>query len=154
MFPASSVTRLISWGAVVAGCGMACGLAEQPVPPLTGPSAMAVSVTLAASPDTLMRDGVSSAEITMVVRDDAARPIANFPAAVDFEDGSADVDRGRLWARTIRTDTTGKARVLYTAPEARSWDRTDEVVGILFTPVGTNFGDALPRVVRIRLRAN
>jgi hypothetical protein len=115
---------------------------------------MAVSVTLAASPDTLMRDGVSSAEITMVVRDDAARPIANFPAAVDFEDGSADVDRGRLWARTIRTDTTGKARVLYTAPEARSWDRTDEVVGILFTPVGTNFGDALPRVVRIRLRAN
>jgi hypothetical protein len=134
------------------GLGAACRLADQAIPSLAGPSSLALAVSVAASPDTLLPDGVSQSRITIGVRDAANRPVVNLVATVDLEVGDFDVDPGRLSARIVSTDVNGQATTVYTVPRARRGTR-ERIVTIKVVVVGTSFGETLPRFVRIRLRA-
>src|SRR5688500_7701335 len=53
----------------------ACGIDRHPAPDLAGPSGHALSLSLAATPDALPRDGSSQATITVVARDQVGEPV-------------------------------------------------------------------------------
>jgi hypothetical protein len=136
----------------VAGAA-SCRLSDHAEPPLAGPSALGLSLAVAASPDTLVPDGVSQSTVTITAMDEAGRPVRNVITTVDLEQVDVPIeDLGRLSARLVATSAAGVGTVTYTAPRAASRTAPDRVVGIRFTPVGTNFGLGLPKTVRIRLR--
>lgn len=56
--------------------GAACELDRQADPDLTGPAEEGISVQLLAFPDTVNADGVSTARVQLVVRDQNGRPRA------------------------------------------------------------------------------
>ena len=136
----------------IAALSAACRLTDESIPPLTGPSSLAMAVAVAASPDTLLPDGVSQSRITIGVRDAVGRPVANLFATVDLEREDPQVDLGRLSTRIVSTDAAGQALTVYTAPRLRRGTK-EQVVTLKVVVIGSNFGEALPRIVRIRLRA-
>ena len=147
----SRVAWLVSVSAVQVA-GPACRLTGQVVPPLAGPSSVALSLSVTAAPDTLVQDGVSQSAIAVVAMDAGGRPVSGVVATVDLEDDGPEIDVGRLSARFVVTNVDGKGSVAYTAPRARRRNGVEMVATIRVTPVGTNYGQALPRIVRIRLR--
>jgi PKD repeat protein len=56
-----------------------CALDDADIPPLTGPSGLALSVIATATPDRLPRDGTSQSVIALNVRDAQNRPAAARP---------------------------------------------------------------------------
>jgi hypothetical protein len=132
--------------------GPACSLADHPVPSLTGPSSLSIALSVTASPDTLMPDGVSQSRITVDARDAHGRPVADLVATMDLEGEGTSADLGRLSARLVATGVTGQGTVVYTAPRIRR-STAERIVSIRVVVVGTNFGESLPRIVRIRLRS-
>jgi hypothetical protein len=132
--------------------GPACSLFEQPIPSLTGPSSLSLALSVTASPDTLVPDGVSQSRITVDARDAHGRPIADLVATLDLEGEGPSADLGRLSARLVSTGVMGQGTVVYTAPRARR-SAAERIVSVRVVVVGTNFGEALPRIVRIRLRS-
>ena len=137
--------------AAIAGCT----LKNHDAPDLAGPSELATSITLAASPDTIPQDGAAQSVVTVVARDASNQPIANLGLRVDVvADGTFANGFGRLSARNITTGSDGRSSVVYTAPQGLFGDATPEsVVRIFMWPVGTNFDNANPRSVSIRLVA-
>lgn len=129
--------------AAVAGSG--CNLQEVEAPPLMGPSELALSVTLTATPDTVTEDGSSQSVIDIFARDHNAQPRANVQVRVS-------VDQGRLSASTVSTGSNGRVSVTFTAPVTQfpGFD-AGNVATVSVTPIGTNFANALTRTVLIRL---
>lgn len=137
--------------AAVASAG-GCTMKEQNEPPLTGPSELGLSVTLTASPDVLTQDGASQSVITAIARNANSQPAANVPLYVEIFVNGATVDFGRLSAKNVTTDSSGRATVVYTAPAAPVVSvGGGTYVTIAFTPVGTDAANAVSRVVSIRL---
>lgn len=137
---------------VVAGLASGCALTATSVPPLTGPSELALSLSIAATPDVLVENGLSRSRVTVTARDASARPVRALMIAIDVEGDDLAVDSGRLSHRSVTTDDDGQASVSYTAPRAAvGAEGTARTVALAFTPVGTNFADATPRSVLIRL---
>lgn len=130
----------------------ACTLQDVSPPSPTGPSTLALSLNVAASPDILPEDGVSTSVITIVARDANGQPKPGVTLRVDTVVGSTIVDYGELSARTVTTNGNGQAVVVFTAPRAaRPGVDTGAEVDIAVQPIGTNYGSMLPAVVRIRL---
>src|SRR5689334_19232488 len=75
--------------AAVAATG--CGVTETPAPALTGPSEFAQSISLTATPDFLVQDGVSQSRIEAIARDANGKPISGLAIrwSVDTSDGRA-----------------------------------------------------------------
>jgi hypothetical protein len=141
---------LVLTAAVTAGCR----LAESVVPPLTGPSSLALALVVAAVPDTLYEDGVSTSSITLAARDAAGRPMAGATFTVDVATADS-ASPGRLSSRIVATGPDGQAVVVYTAPRGRAVvprPTADRTVTITFTPIGTEAGAVPARSVRLRLR--
>lgn len=137
--------------AVLAATG-GCTMKEQNEPPLTGPSELGLSVTLTASPDVLTQDGASQSVITAVARNASGQPAPNVALYAAIYVNGSPVDFGRLSAKNIATDSSGRATIVYTAPAAPVVSvGSGTVVTIAFTPVGTDAASANPRVVSIRL---
>jgi hypothetical protein len=137
---------------VVAGLASGCGLTATSVPPLTGPSELALSLSIAAAPDVLVENGLSRSRVTVTARDASARPVRALTITVDVEGDDLAVDSGRLSHRTITTDDDGQASLSYMAPRAAVGAAgAAHTVALTFTPVGTNFANATPRSVLIRL---
>lgn len=132
-----------------------CTLKNQDAPELTGPSELSTSITMSASPDTIPQDGAAQSVVSALARDASNQPIANLGLRVDIvADGAFANDFGRLSARNITTGSDGRATVVYTAPQGLFGDATPEaVVRIYMWPIGTNFDNANPRSVSIRLVA-
>lgn len=130
----------------------ACTLQETDVPPLTGPSTLALALSVTASPDILPEDGVAQSVIRIVARDANNQPVRGLVLRVDTVIGSTIVDIGTLSARNVTTNSSGEATVVYTAPLARfRGTDTQSVVTVRVLPVGGDFGSSLPREVSIRL---
>jgi len=55
----------------------ACDLNEVSIPELTGPAEQGLSIEMRAVPDILNADGVSTSTVTVFVRDQNGRPVAN-----------------------------------------------------------------------------
>lgn len=148
----SHLHRTFALAAGVLSLSAACTLQETDVPPLTGPSTLALALDVTASPDILPEDGASQSTIRIVARDQNNQPVRGLNLRIDTVVGNAIVDVGTLSARNVTTNNNGEASAVYTAPRARfPGTDTQTVVSIRVLQIGTGFGNTFPREVDIRL---
>jgi hypothetical protein len=139
-----------------------CGLEEVEIPALEGPSELALSLALTASPDIILADGFSTSLIQATVRDHNGRPVNGREIFFGVADESGrDADIGALRAAggtglgtgvVVRTNAQGLAQVIYEAP-ARTDATANQTLLVTARPVGTDANAALYRSVRIELRS-
>jgi PKD repeat protein len=114
----------------------ACSLDKQEMPALSGPSGLALSVALTASPDQLPRDGASQSIVTVTARDAQGHPIAGQRIALAL---STNAPTGASLSQSeVITGASGQASFAVTAPVSGSLGNI--VIGA--TPVGTNSDNA------------
>jgi PKD repeat protein len=143
----SRISGLVLMAAVIGGC--TTKKIEPPAP--SGPSELATSLSLSASPDVLTQDGRSTSQITVFARDANAQPIRNLELRADITVNGAVTDFGRLSMKNFTTGSDGRAVTVYTAPKnVDSVDRGTKVT-IAITPVGGDARGDLARQVDIRL---
>lgn len=130
----------------------ACTTSKQETPALTGPSELATSINIQVSPDVLSQDGASQSVVTVTARDVNSRPIPSLSLRAEIAVNGVISDFGKLSARNVVTDSSGRATVIYTAPPAPAVS-TDNgtMVQILVVPSGTDFGNATARYASIRI---
>jgi PKD repeat protein len=147
------LTRTLAATAAVAMvASSSCTLQSQDVPSLTGPSELALSLTITASPDVLSQDGGSQSLITIVARDPNGQPISGLGLRLQTQVDGQEVDYGSLTAKSLVTNNQGTATAIYTAPPPPPATATsDSVVTIAVTPVGSNYDNSLTRGIGIRL---
>lgn len=118
----------------------ACTIKETPTPPLTGPSEFALSLSIAASPDLLTRDGASQSLIVVVARDPQGAPVRSAQLRLDMIVNGQFQDFGSLSTKTLFTGADGRATAIYTAPPAPPTGASAFADRIMFvvSPVGTN----------------
>lgn len=133
----------------LAAVASACTVSDTQPPPLTGPSEMSLSLTITANPDVLSLDGASQSQITIEARDSNGQPAANIPLRVEIvADGQA-VDFGTISARTLVTNSQGRATFTYTAP--LSITGATPTLSLSVTPTGTDAAAHIRRSITIRL---
>lgn len=138
--------------ALVSAAAMAssCALDKQSAPALAGPSELALSLNLTASPDVIMWDGQSTSTIQVTARDFNGAPLRGVVLRAAITIGGTQVDFGTLSARTLYTDSAGRATVIYTAPPtAPPTETSDKVVSVTITPQGADFANEIPRSVQV-----
>jgi PKD repeat protein len=130
-----------------------CTVHQTDAPPLTGPSELALSILLTAIPDSISQDGGSQSSLEVFARDPSGKPIVGLPLRLDMSIGGVVQDYGTLSARTIVTNSDGKARAIYTSPAAppAGTSGTATRVTIVVTPSGSNFQASTSQTVDIRL---
>jgi hypothetical protein len=111
---------LVSWG---------CKLDRQFDPDLVGPSDAGVSVDLVAAPDTVNGDGVSTSEVSLVVRNNRGEALVNWPILFQCNGDGKNCNGwgkmrpapGALYVGPVQTgevmatDGNGATRVIYIA---------------------------------------
>ena len=138
--------------ALVCASLFGCTLKKQETPSLTGPSELGTSITVSASPDVLPQNGTAQSVITIVARDANGQPVRNMSLHVEITVNGVIQDFGTLSARNVVTDQNGRTTLVYTAPPGAAIAVDNgTIVSIQVTPTGTDFGNATPRVVSIRL---
>src|SRR3954451_15431043 len=142
--------------ALLAAAG--CTVKDSTPPPLTGPSGLALTLTLNAIPDSLNQDGGSQSSIKVTAIGPDGRAKAGLPIRMDMMVNGAPQDYGTLSARTLVTNSDGVATVIYTAPASPSngvFGTCSGLVGncvsIVATATSTDFSGASPEQVLIRL---
>lgn len=134
-----------------------CSLDKQKAPGLTGPSELGLSLAISASPDVITQDGASQSRIEIIARDAASQPVRGLSMRIETgvvnPDGSTTVaDIGSLSARTVSTDSEGRAVVTFTAPPPPPPTAgSDTLLTVIVTPIGSNYQNALARTVGLRL---
>ena len=128
--------------ALLLAATMGCGLDQQEVPSLSGPSSLANAVTLSASPTQLARDGVSQSRVTVTARDVTGGPLAGQRISLR----ATPID-AILSATEVTTDQAGLATFIVTAPPAVS---SASDISIEAIPIG-GFSDSVPRTLLITL---
>lgn len=123
--------------------------------PFSGPSELGLSLSLSASPDVLPLNGTAQAFIGIRARGPDGEALPNVALRLQLATARGFEDFGRLSTRRVVTGSTGRAVVVYTAPQlatgrAPATD-TGEVVTIWVTPEGNDFGNAVSRGLTIRL---
>jgi PKD repeat protein len=139
--------------AAVLAVSTSCTMKSQEAPPLSGPSEFGTSITLTASPDAINQDGGSQSLITITTRDQNGKPLRNVSLRTDIFVNGVHTDFGTLSARSVVTDSSGHATLVYTAPGAPAGPAVDTntTVNIAATPLGTDFANESTRMVTIRL---
>lgn len=130
----------------------ACTVHGVDVPPLSGPSELALSVAVTATPDMLPQDGASQSAIVVLVKGPDGKAISGQPLRIETAVGGAIQDYGLLSGRTAVTNADGRATVIYTAPPpSPSLSGGGTIVTIGVTPVGSNYQAANTTTADIRL---
>ena len=130
----------------------ACTVHGTDIPELTGPSDLALSVSLTATPDSIYQDGASQSSLVIIARDPSGKGVASLPLRVETAVNGAIQDYGTLSARSVTTNADGRATVIYTAPPPpASLGGGGNVVTIGVTPVGSNYQTANTSTADIRL---
>jgi PKD repeat protein len=130
----------------------ACTVHKTEVPTLSGPSGLGTNISITVSPDVLPQDGLSQSLVTITALNNVGQPAANVQLRADIAVGGVFTDFGRLSAKSLVTDGTGRATTTYTAPPAPL-----VVVGngtkvdIDVTPIDGNFDNNNPRVASLML---
>lgn len=123
---------------------------DAPLP--TGPSELGLSLAITATPDVIFQDGGSQALITILARDAGSQPVAGLNLMVETSVNGVRVDYGSLSAKSLVTDSQGRATVVYTSPAPPPPTATsDGTVRIVVTPIGQNYDNTVSREVSIRL---
>ena len=120
----------------------ACTVDNTVVPDIAGPSGLGLALDITASPDVLIRDGVAQSTISITATDGQGRRIPDLALQV-----VASPNLGTLQANSLRTNSSGVASTLYTAP---GFGGTTTAT-ITVTPTGTNYQNTTPRTITIRL---
>src|SRR5476649_29783 len=133
-----------------------CTVKSTTPPALSGPSGLALTVTLNAIPDSISQDGGSQSSIKVTAIGPDGKGLPALPLRVDMVLNGVVQDFGTLSARSIVTDANGVATVVYTAPPSNGAFGTcnalpGNCVSIVATATGTNFSTANPEQVTIRL---
>ena len=126
-----------------------CTMADNQPPPLSGPSEMSLSLSLAANPDVLSLDGSSQTLVTIEARDENGQPAGNVPLRVEIIADGQHVDFGTLSARTLVTGSNGRATFTYTAPSFVAG--TIPTLQLSVTPTSSDSSTHIQRVVSVRL---
>ena len=120
-----------------------CSLDKQEMPPLSGPSELALSLTLTASPDQLSRGTGTQSIVTITARDASGNPIAGQRISLTL---GPNAPQGAVLSQSeVTTGSNGTATFAVTAPNANSLGN----ITVLATPVGTNASSAVPRIITI-----
>jgi PKD repeat protein len=113
---------------------------------------------VAASPDSISQDGGSQSSIQVTAIGPDGKGKAGLPLRMDMFVGGVGQDYGTLSARTIVTDSSGVAKVVYTAPPSPTAgifgtckSLPGNCVDIVATASGSGFETATPESVTIRL---
>src|SRR5919197_6489270 len=93
-----------------------CIAHQTEMPPYSGPSDLALSLTVTASPESINQDGASQSRITITAIGPDGKAKASLPVRVDMALDGVAQDYGTLSARSVVTNADGKAFVVYTAP--------------------------------------
>jgi PKD repeat protein len=129
-----------------------CSVQETPAPLMTGPSELALRVSLQAIPDSILQDGASQAALQIDASGPDGRPMRALPLRLEILLGASLVDYGLLSAKTVVTGDDGRARAVYTAPPRPAEPVDPEtVVTIRATPIGTDYRGEVGRTVDLRL---
>ena len=124
--------------------GGACSLDKQEMPALSGPSGLALSITMAATPDSLPRDGSSQSVITVTARDPEGRPLAGQRLSLMLGNNAP---QGATISQTeVVTAANGQATFSVSAPFAGSVGD----ITVVATPVGSDAANMAPRQLSIR----
>jgi PKD repeat protein len=130
---------------VAAGAALslsACMTESQSAPPLAGPSGFGKALTMTASPDIVARDGSSQSTIRLNYRDGATNaPIANKRVVVTTTAGTLSVGE-------VRTDTSGNASLIFTAPALNTPASSAAITAV---PEGDNIDNARGQIVTVLL---
>ena len=142
--------------AVFAAAG--CTVKSTEAPPLAGPSGLAISLNVKASPDNINQDGASQSAVKVTAIGPDGRPFASLPLRLDMFVGGVAQDYGTLSARSVVTNSAGEATAVYTAPPSpvnglfgTCSGLPGNCVSIVATATSNDFKNANPEQVVIRL---
>src|SRR5215831_8063834 len=111
--------NLVAIGTIVAAASLAaCTVKQAEAPPMTGPSALALSVSITATPDSILQDGASQSSVVVTAIGPDGKPRSGLSVRLSMAVNGVEQDFGTLAARTIVTGSDGKATTIYTAPPA------------------------------------
>jgi PKD repeat protein len=146
----ASPSKLVALVLVAAAVG-ACTTKKIEPPAPSGPSELATSLTITASPTVLTQDGESTSQITIFARDANGQPIRSLALRADIMVNNVITDFGSLSAKDLATGGDGRAVTIYRAPKnVDSVDRQTRVT-IAVTPASGDARADLARQVDIRL---
>jgi len=160
----SNMTRSIAVGLVACGLTLqGCGLTKVKTPDsLTGPSELGISLEMLAIPDVVVADGIQTAVIQALVRDQTGKPAPGKAIVFTIADEKGrtaeigtltDANGKRVFgSATITTNGNGIAQVVYTTPERRDFTADSRIV-VGARPVGTDANGAAVSSVRLEIRS-
>jgi len=135
-----------------------CTVHQTEAPGFSGPSELALSIKVTALPDSISQDGGSQSSIQVTAFGPDGKPKSGLPLRMDMMVDGKPQDYGTLSGRTIVTNSSGVASVIYTAPPSpvagifgTCQGLAGNCVTIVATPSGTGFETATPQSVTIRL---
>jgi len=129
-----------------------CTVSETEPPSLAGPSELALSLEIQASPDQVRQNGRDQSVITITAKGPNSQPVRALTVRVDMLVGTTFADFGTLSARTVVTGDDGVARVTYTTPPSPADPSgPGTILTILATPTGSDFRGATARQVDIHV---
>src|SRR5476649_2201650 len=131
----------------------ACGVHQTEAPAISGPSTLATSIGITATPDRITQDGASQSSILVTVNGPNGLPVNGAAIRLDMIVGGQLVDYGTLATKSIVTGSDGKAHTVYTAPSAPPppADQTTATVTIRATVIGSDAQSGVPVAADIRL---
>ena len=119
-----------------------CTIQEQTAPAISGPSELGLSLTVAAQPETLPRDGSSMASILITAFDANGHPKPDQPMILS-------ANAGTLNPTEVRTGADGKASATYIAPGVNERVSSVTITAIPVNVLGGDASNVNPRTVRI-----
>jgi hypothetical protein len=133
--------------AIIAASITGCTVHQAEAPTLSGPSTLATSVTMTASPDIIVSGPNSSSTggsslIVATLRDAAGNPIVG--RQVTFDTNETTPNGCGLQSNLVITDAAGRAATTFVAPGYPATGfcsglSIPTIVTIVATPVGTDF---------------
>jgi len=150
---------LLSSAILVAAVALAgCTVHQTEAPALAGPSDLALSIRVTALPDSISQDGGSQSSIQVTAIGPDGRPKSGLPIRLDMFVNGVGQDYGTLSTRTMVTNASGVATVVYTAPPSpvgglfgSCQGLPGNCVQIVATASGSGFETSSPETVTIRL---
>jgi hypothetical protein len=110
------------------------------IPPLHGPSELAISFLMTANPDLLVADGFQTSAIGLNIRDKDGKAIPNLPLVVLL------VGPGSIDHSFVTTDGNGMASITYTTSSGGTGD-----VRVIARPIGLDANGEIYREVKIEV---
>src|SRR5688500_18207857 len=121
---------------ITAAVAAGCTVSNIEPPPLARPSGLSLSLATTANPHVLSPYGTSQSLVTVEARDHNRQPAANVPLRIEILADGQTVDFGTISARTLVTNSSGRASFTYTAPTFLSGAIPDLRLSV--TPTGTD----------------